>query len=227
MTDWGSPEVLQRCRLFAGTSPEELHSMLSCLGARRTSCAKGAYLLEAGGHTAAVGLVLSGSILIVQEDFWGNRNLLARIRPGQIFAESFACTPGAVLNVSAVADDPSELLWLDVQRILAACPNGCTYHTQLIRNLVTELAAKNLYISEKLTHMGKRTTRDKLLSYLSAQAQKKGKAEFDIPFSRQQLADYLSVERSAMSAELGRLRDEGLLEFDRSHFILHLSGEAW
>ncbi len=212
--------VLRTSPLFAGIDDRELTGMLTCLDARRETCPKGAFVLRAGDRVEAVGLLLAGSVLVLQEDFWGNRNLIARLMPGQLFAESFACAPGATLSVSALADAPCTVLWLDVRRILTTCPAACAHHSRLIRNLLSDLAGKNLLFNEKLTHMAQRTTREKLLSYLSAQAQKQGGPTFTIPFDRQQLADYLAVERSAMSAELGRLRDEGVLDFTRSRFTL-------
>lgn len=218
-------EFARTSPLFAGIAEEEMEAMLGCLGARTSSAQKETYLLHSGERTESVGLVLLGSVLIVQEDFWGRRNLMARIMPGQVFAESFACTAGAVLNVSAVAAEPCKLMWLNVQRILTTCSAGCAYHDKLIRNLISEIAGKNLRFSEKLTHMGKRTTREKLLSYLSAEAQRRVASEFSIPFTRQQLADYLSVERSAMSAELSKLRDDGYLAFEKNHFVLHMAQE--
>lgn len=217
--------IIQNSPIFAGIAEEEAEAMLGCLGASTCRAQKETYLLHPGERTKSIGLVLDGSVLIVQEDFWGRRNLMARIMPGQIFAESFACKAGAVLNVSAVAGEACTLMWLDVQRILTTCANGCAYHDRLIRNLISEIAGKNLRFSEKLTHMGKRTTREKLLSYLSAEAQRCGASEFEIPFTRQQLADYLSVERSAMSAELSKLRNDGYLAFEKNHFILHMTQE--
>ena len=218
-------EIIQTSPIFAGIGEEEAEAMLRCLGARISGAQKQTYLLHPGQRTESIGLVLNGSVLIVQEDFWGRRNLMARVMPGQIFAESFACKAGAVLNVSAVAAEPCTVMWLDVQRILTTCSSGCAYHDRLIRNLISELAGKNLRFSEKLIHMGKRTTREKLLSYLSGEAQRCGGPEFEIPFTRQQLADYLSVERSAMSAELSKLRDDGYLTFEKNHFILHMTQE--
>lgn len=212
--------VLKSAPIFSGIAEEERDAMLICLGARTETFARGAYLLREGDRAESMGLLLAGSALIVQEDFWGNRNLVARIGPGQLFAEAFACSPGAALGVSVTADESCAVLWLNVGRVLTTCPSACARHSRMIRNLLSALADRNLRLSEKLTHMGRRTTREKLLSYLSAEAKRQGGPEFDIPFSRQQLADYLGVERSAMSAELGRLRDEGLLTFRRSHFRL-------
>ena len=167
-----------------------------------------------------VGLVLAGSALVVQEDIWGNRSILSKIGPGQTFAEVFACAPGAVLNVSVEAESAVTVMFLRVRRVLNVCPSACSHHSRIIRNLLGELAEKNLRLNEKLTHMGQRTTRAKLMSYFSAEAQRRGGYEFDIPFSRQQLADYLGVERSGLSLELGKIRREGLLDFHKSHFLL-------
>ena len=209
--------VIHMAALFSGISDEELAAMLSCLGARIGTFPKGSRLLRAG---EAVGLVLAGSALIVQEDIWGNRSILSKTGPGQTFAEVFACAPGAVLNVSVEAESAVTVMFLRVERVLNVCPSACSHHSQIIRNLLGELAEKNLRLNEKLTHTGQRTTRAKLMSYFSAEAQRRGGYEFDIPFSRQQLADYLGVERSGLSMELGKMRDEGLLDFHKSHFLL-------
>jgi len=212
--------VLRTSPVFRGVTDAEIESMLGCLNARTGEYRKGSYLLRAGDRLEAVGLLLSGSVLIVQEDFWGNRNLMARAAAGQLFAESFACAEDAVLSVSVVADEACCVMWLDVRRILKICPTACAHHSLMIRNLLADIAEKNLRFNEKITHMSRRTTRDKLLSYLSSEAQRHGSPDFAIPFSRQQLADYLCVERSAMSAELGRLRDAGVLRFEKNHFSL-------
>ena len=194
--------------------------MLSCLKAERKDFPKDAFLLRAGDTAESIGLVLSGSVLIVQEDIWGNRHILSKAGSGQTFAAAFACAPGAVLNVSVVAQTPVTVMFLNVKRILTVCTSACSHHSRIIRNLLGELADKNLMLGEKVSHMGQRTTRAKVMSYLSAQAQKSGAYEFDIPFSRQQLADYLAVERSGLSVELCKMRNEGLLEFHKSHFVL-------
>lgn len=212
--------IIKTAPIFAGIDGEETKTMLGCLGAKMQTYGKGDYLLRVGDRVEEVGLLLSGRVLIVQEDFWGNRNLISQVPPGQIFAATFACSPGAVLDVSVVSDKPCRVLWLNVQRILTTCPTACSHHSRMVRNLLSDLADKNLRFHEKLTHMGQRTTRDKLLSYLSAQARRQGSAEFDISFSRQQLADYLSVERTAMSAQLSKLREDGVLTFEKNHFHL-------
>ena len=214
--------VIRSSLLFSGVSESELESMLSCLNAKKQSFQKGTFLLRVGDRAESIGLVLSGSILVIQEDVWGNRNIISKAGAGQTFAAAYACAPGSVLNVSVIAETPVTVMFINVDRVLNVCPSACEHHNRIVRNLLGELAAKNLHFGEKLSHMGQRTTRAKLMSYLSARSQQLGKHEFDIPFSRQQLADYLAVERSGLSLELGKMRNEGLLDFHKNHFILKL-----
>ena len=211
-------DILQKSSLFHGVEKAGLSEMLGCLSPRRAHYARGETILRAGDHTSALCLLLSGSALIVQEDYWGNRNILAALEPGELFAESFAAHPEEPLGVSAVAGAEAEVLFLELSRVLSTCPNACPHHRRIIENLVATLAEKNQRLSEKLRHVSQRTTREKLLSYLSAESWRRGRDAFDIPFNRQQLADYLSVDRSALSTELGRLKADGLLDFERNHF---------
>lgn len=212
--------VLLSSPLFAGISEEELAAMLTCLDPKKKDFPQGAFVLRAGDAADAVGLVLSGSVLMIQEDIWGNRNILSGAGQGQTFAAAYACAPGSGLPVSVIAQTPVTVLFLNVSRILHVCPSACAHHSRILRNLLGELAVKNLRLGEKLTHMGQRTTRAKIMSYLSAQAQRLGRYEFDIPFSRQQLADYLAVERSGLSLELGKMKKDGLLDYHKNHFVL-------
>ena len=212
--------ILAASPLFSGVTEDELDAMLTCLAAKTEQFPKDVFLLHPGDTVEEIGMVLSGCALVVQEDIWGNRNILSKTGPGQTFAEVFACAKGAVLNVSVEAESAVTVMFLHIKRVLSVCPSACSHHSRIIRNLLGELAEKNLRLNEKLTHMGQRTTRAKLMSYFSAEAQRRGVYEFDIPFSRQQLADYLGVERSGLSVELGKMRDEGLLDFHKSHFLL-------
>lgn len=212
--------VIQSSQIFSGISESELTAMLTCLDTRQESFPKDTFLLRAGDEVESIGLVLSGNVLLIQEDIWGNRNILSKAEPGQTFATAYACAPGAVMDASVLAETPVTVLFLNVKRVLNVCPSACEHHSRIIRNLLGELAGKNLRFSEKLTHMGQRTTRAKLMSYLSAEARRLGKYEFDIPFSRQQMADYLGVERSGLSLELGKMQKEGMIDFHKSHFVL-------
>lgn len=212
--------TIRSAPLFSGVSEAELTAMLACLKAEKKDFPKEAFVLRAGDTAESIGLVLSGTVLVIQEDIWGNRNILSKAGLGQTFAAAYACAPGSRLNVSVVAETPVTVLFLNVKRILTVCPSACSYHSRIIRNLLGELAGKNLQFSEKLTHVGQRSTRSKIMSYLSAEAQRLGTYELDIPFSRQQLADYLGVERSGLSQELGKMKKDGLLDYRKSHFVL-------
>jgi len=212
--------TIRSAPLFSGVSEAELTAMLACLKAEKKDFPKEAFVLRAGDTAESIGLVLTGTVLVIQEDIWGNRNILSKAGLGQTFAAAYACAPGSRLNVSVVAETPVTVLFLNVKRILTVCPSACSYHNRIIRNLLGELAGKNLQFSEKLTHVGQRSTRSKIMSYLSAEAQRLGTYELDIPFSRQQLADYLGVERSGLSQELGKMKKDGLLDYHKSHFVL-------
>lgn len=212
--------------LFEGLSFRETEALLRRLRGRVQAYDRGAFLLESGRTVRALGLLLEGRALVLQEDYWGNRNLLAKLVPGQLFAETFACLPQTPLSVSVQAEEACRVVWLEVVRALEAEGPAEPGRERFLCNLLRLMAEKNLHLNEKLTHMGQRSTREKLLSYLSAQARRQGGAEFDIPFNRQQLADYLSVERSAMCAALGRLQKEGLLSYRRNHFRLRSGREG-
>lgn len=214
--------ILQNCALFSGIKDDELLPMLKCLAATESSYKKNQFIYHMGDCIECLGLVISGSVSVIQEDFWGNRNIVSKILPGQLFAETYACSPHVPMKVSVLTDEDTTVLFLNASRILTTCPSSCTFHSRLIRNLVSTMAQKNLMMNEKISHVTQRTTREKLLSYLSTMALKKGTSTFEIPFNRQQLADYLSVDRSAMSNELGKLHQEGLLEFRKNQFTLLL-----
>ena len=210
--------LLASTPLFSGAAPEEIAAMLSCLRAREKRCAKGEVLLRAGDTVRELGLVLSGSVSIESDDLWGNRTILDRVGPGRVFAETYACVPGEPLMVNAVAAEAAEVLFLDVGRVLGSCSNACAHHARVVRNLLAISARKNLALSRRSLHTAPKSIRGRLLSYLSFQALRQGSRAFDIPFDRQQLADYLNVDRSALSAELGRMRREGLLRAEKNHF---------
>jgi len=212
--------VIRSSKLFSGISEDELTDITSCLDTKVKNFPKEALILRNGDTVDSIGLVLSGSVLIIQDDIWGNRNILSKAGQGKTFATAFACAPDSKLNVDVIAETPVTIMFLNINRILNVCPSACAHHNRIIRNVLGELAEKNLSFSEKLKHMGQRSTRAKIMSYLSAEARRLGTYEFDIPFSRQQLADYLGVERSGLSSELGKMRNERLIDFHKSHFVL-------
>ena len=211
--------ILTECALFHGLREAQIREMLPCLSARQSRFRRGQFLLRAGDRVAFAGILLSGEAEVLQEDFWGNRNLLAAVGPGDLFAEAFACAH-AVSPVSVLCKTDGSVLYLNVRAVFSPCEKACAQHKALSQNLIRVLAEKNMQLNEKAGFLSQRTTREKLLAYLSAQARRAGSASFRIPFDRQQLADCLSVNRSAMSAELSRMQREGLLCADRSSFTL-------
>ncbi len=213
-------QILKKTKLFSGIKEDEIDSILGCLSARACHFPKGEYIFRAGERITFMALLLEGRAHIQREDYWGNLSILNEIRPGEIFGESYAMPGSGAMPNSALAVTPCVLLFLDVRRVFTVCTSACRFHTLLIQNLFAAVSAKNRALTQKLGHMSQRTTREKLLSYLSEQSAKAGSPIFDIPFNRQQLADFLSVDRSAMSHELGKMRDEGALEFDKNHFTL-------
>lgn len=206
--------------LFRGISPEELKSMLGCLQARETQAKKGAPVFLEGDPAGFIGIVLEGAVRIVRDDYYGERTLLAQAEPGDIFAEAYACADVETMPISGYAAADSRVLLLSCRKMLTVCTNACRFHNRLVKNLLQVVARKNLLLSQKIQFMSQKTTREKLMAYLLDQAKQQGSLEFTIPFDRQTLADYLGVERSAMSAELGKLRRDGVLETTGSHFRL-------
>ena len=211
---------LSNTMLFHGTTPEEVKAMLGCLQAEQRTYQKGELIYRMGDAVPAMGLVLSGSVSIENDDIWGNKSILDTASAGQVFAETYACVPSEPMMVSVVASEKTEVLFLNIGRILQVCTNNCSHHNKIIHNLLSVSARKNLNLSRRIFHTSAKSIRGRLLSYLSYQAMKNGSREFDIPFSRQQLADYLSVDRSALSNELSKMQKDGLLKVSRNHFIL-------
>ena len=213
-------EILKKCSLFDGIGEEELLSMLSCLQARVIKVAGGRAILEEGQPADKMGILLSGRARIVRQDYYGNRSIQAEIEPSDLFGESLAGAGVKEMPLSVVAETDSEIMLIDCVRIMTTCSSSCLFHTQLISNLLRVIAAKNLMLNQKIEIISRRTTREKIMTYLMLQAKRRGKSEFTIPFDRQELADFLGVERSAMSAEISKLCKEGIIECKRSWFRL-------
>ncbi|MBE7045276.1 MAG: Crp/Fnr family transcriptional regulator [Ruminococcaceae bacterium] len=212
--------VLRKCTLFDQVADEDLIALLGCLGARVQSYQKKDTVLSEGETATHIGILLSGSVQMIQHDYFGNRSIVSEIHASQLFAESFACAGDAELPVSVIANEPSEVMFINCNRVMYTCANACAFHGKIIYNLMKTMANKNILFHQKLQITSKRTTREKLMTYLLQQAKRKGKNSFEIPFNRQELADYLEVDRSGLSAEISKLRDEGILKSDRSRFEL-------
>lgn len=213
-------EILRRCPLFHGINDDHLIKMLTCLGARITEFDKKYTIFTEGSPARHIGIVLSGKAQIVQVDFYGNRSIVSDIKPSELFAEAFACAECASLPISVIASEPCEIMLIEASHILHTCQNNCGFHQALIFNLMKDLATKSLRFHERIEITSKRSTREKLLAYLAIQAKAAGRDSFEIPFDRQELADYLEVERSGLSAEISKMRKEGILDSHKNHFTL-------
>lgn len=212
--------VLKVINLFKGIEETDLQSLLTCLGAKISQYEKDQTVFFSGDRVEQFGIVLSGQVQIVQYDYYGNRSILAKMGTGNLFGESFAYAEIEKLPISVIATIESKLLFIDCYKLALPCSKTCAFHSRLIQNLLKIVAMKNISLTQKITITSKRTTREKLLAYLSVEAKKAGSSRFTIPFNRQELADYLAVERSAMSAELSKLRDDGALNFYKNNFEL-------
>ncbi|MGM9606036.1 MAG: Crp/Fnr family transcriptional regulator [Oscillospiraceae bacterium] len=207
--------------MFQGFTEGELTEMLGCLDAKTACFAKRETILSEGDPIHALGIVLSGSVQVVQVDYFGNRSIVTNLEPSDLFAESFVCAGVEKMPVQVASnEDGTAVLWIDRHRILRPCGKDCGLHQGLMDNLLKIAATKNLVLHQKVEILSKRTTREKLMAYLLLQAKKNHASSFTIPFDRQELADYLGVDRSGLSAEIGRLRREGIFNCERNHFEL-------
>lgn len=212
--------VLKNTQLFAGVGEEEIETMLNCLGATLHEYKKGEYVFRAGEHIHNLTVLVKGNLHIQKDDYWGNRAILGSVAVGEMFGEAYVSPDSGTLLNDVVAVEDSSVMFFDIHRILSVCPSACKFHSLTVKNLFFAISEKNRKLVAKLGHISNRTTREKLLSYLSDEAKRNKSASFSIPFNRQQLADFLSVDRSAMSNELGKMRNEGLIQFHKNHFIL-------
>ena len=213
-------ETLVASPLFSGTHVYEAIAMLSCLGARRREFDAGERVMRQGDPARYMGLVLRGELSVERVDVWGTRSILTHARAGDTFADAYACAPIASLPVDVVASKPSVVLTFEVDRVLTTCSNACAFHNRVIHNLLNAIAIGNLRLSTKINVIAARTIRSRLSNYLAEEAARAGRPSFEISLSRQELADYLCCDRSALCHELSKMRDEGLIDFERNTFRL-------
>lgn len=213
--------IIGKSSLFNGIEENEIQKALIHLKYQIMDYEKGTYLFMQGDKIQMVGMVLTGQVHIMREDFWGNRSLVSEIGQGDLFGESYACTDSKVTEVSALCvKQGTKVLFFQTDKLFDVGDSDHKFQNKLIRNLIAILAEKNRILSGKMDHMSRKTTREKLLSYLSSQSLRCNSKEFSIPFDRQQLADYLSVDRSAMSKELSKMRDDGILDYSKNKFVI-------
>lgn len=204
--------------LFSGIASEELKALLGCITYRVASVKKGEIISFEEEQIKQIGILLSGSVDIIKEDIWGNKTLLLRLGKDGMFGETFACGEDNSSVVTFLASESAEILFLPFYRVMHNCTMACVFHHRLIENMVKILAQKNRDYMRKIEIVSKRTIREKILTYLSVQAQAQGSRYFEIPLGRIELAEYLCVDRSALTRELAKMKQEGLIDFDKNCF---------
>ena len=206
--------ILYETDLFGGIEEEDLASMLACLHTREARYRKGELIFQEGDVIQEAG--------IVQDDFWGNRHIVSAVPAGSMFGEAYACLGNEKLRVDVRAETDCHVLFLNLQKAMHVCKNTCPFHQRLVKNILYAIAGKNLDLAAKIQHTSRRSIREKVLSYLSEESRKTGSSYFSVPFTRQQMADFLAVDRSALSKELSRMQQDGLIEYERNQFHLKL-----
>lgn len=202
--------------LFQRIGVNDFEAMLGCVEGRIQAYQKGTVIQLAGNPVKTVGFVISGRVQILREDSNGKQNLLTELHEGELFGEVFACAGISHSPVTVLASESCQVFHLNYRKIITTCPSACAFHHQLIENMLTLMAQKNLMLNRKLELLSKRTTRERLLLFFDQHRQ--GMRRFTIPFSREELAAYLCVERSAMSAELSKMQRENLIRYERNNF---------
>lgn len=212
--------VLKETQLFASVGEEEIESMLKCLQAELKNYKKGEYVLNRGDCLSCITVLVEGRLHVQRDDYWGNRSIVNVVEIGEMFGEAYAIAPNTTVLNDVLAVEDSRVIFFDVKRVITVCSSACRFHSIVVQNLFFALSEKNRRLVQKIGHMSKRSTREKLISYLSEEAVRHNSDNFSIPFNRQQLADFLCVDRSAMSNELCKMRNEGLIRFERNKFTL-------
>ena len=204
--------------LFRGIEPQERKAMLGCIGYHIAAFRKGDIVAFEEENIRHIGIILSGSVDMVKEDLWGNKTMLVRMGKDELFGETFACGSDNLSVVTFLVSEDAKILFMPFDRVMHSCTMACQFHHRLIENMVSVIAAKNRDLMRKVEVVSKRTIREKLLAYLSIQAQTQNSRYLEIPLGRVELAEYLCVDRSALTRELAKMREEGLIDYHRNCF---------
>lgn len=214
-------DAMKKSVLFWDIKEEDLERVISCFDVKLSRYDRDEFVIHQGERAKGVGLVVSGQLHIIREDFLGNREILTEVGAGDIFDGVYAVLADEYQSIAVVAVQPTEAAFFSIDKMLTTCSSNCTFHNIIIKNMLRVMAQKNLMLTRKMAHLSRKSIREKLVSYLSDESSRQGKREIKIPFNRQQLADYLSVERSALSRELSKMKEEGLIEFYKNQFVLY------
>ena len=204
--------------LFRGIRAEELDAMLGCIGYHIGCFRRGEIVAFEAENIKHIGIVMSGSVDMIKEDLWGNRTMLVRMHRDELFGETFACGSDKLSVVTFLVSEDAKILFIPFDRVMHSCTMACRFHHRLIENMVSVIAAKNRDLMRKVEVVSKRTIREKILAYLSIQAQVQDSRYFEIPLGRVELAEYLCVDRSALTRELTKMKEDGLIDYDRNCF---------
>ena len=207
-----------RSPLFAGVDAGDMELMLGCIGYHIGTYRKGEIIAFEEENINHVGVVLTGAVDMIKEDIWGNRTMLVRSYPEDIFGETFACGEDTLSVVTFVAAEDTKVLFLSFCRVMHTCTHACRFHQTLVENMVRLIARKNRELMRKIEVVSKKSLREKILAYLSIQAQSQGKRRFEIPLGREEWAEYLCADRSALTRELAKMKEEGILDYQRNIF---------
>ena len=214
-------DAMKKSVLFWDIKEEDLERVISCFDVKLSRYDRDEFVIHQGERAKGVGLVVSGQLHIIREDFLGIREILTEVGARDIFDEVYAVLADEYQSIAVVAVQPTEAAFFSIDKMLTTCSSNCTFHNIIIKNMLRVMAQKNLMLTRKMAHLSRKSIREKLVSYLSDESSRQGKREIKIPFNRQQLADYLSVERSALSRELSKMKEEGLIEFYKNQFVLY------
>ena len=211
-------DLLNKIPLFRGLTENEIRELLNPQNTRKRIFEKGETVLYEGELVRETGIVLSGKVIIELSDAWGNNSVISGVEKGGAFAEAYACVPGSLMLQHVTAYEKSEILFIDIRALLETDGVKNKAQLKLLKNLLTVCASKNLKLSSRMLNITPKTIRARLMSYFSECVKTSGSYKFEIPYDRRQLADYLGVDRSALSAELSKMRKDGLIEYNKNRF---------
>lgn len=212
--------TLKKTKLFQGIDAVNFDAMLACLNGRILHFNKNEFIISLEDEITHIGVVLQGSVHIIREEESGEQVILSELHEGSLFAESFVCAGIQYSPVAVLAHEHCDVLFINFSKVVSMCTTACSFHGKLVENMLQIIASKNIFLNNKMEILSKKTIQEKILAYLYLESKHRGKKEFDIPFSRDELADYLCVNRSALSRQLCAMRDQGLLTFHKNHFQL-------
>ena len=210
--------LLEQVSLFKGIDSTDMSNIIKCLDGKVKEYPRNQLIIRVGDKITSLGVVLAGKVQVIREDIMGNRMIVAGLEEGEVFGETFACAAVAASPVSVLASEACKILWIPIEHIVSTCSSACSFHSRLIMNLLQLLARKNLYLNNKMELLSKRSIRDKIMAYLLSQAEQNNVSSFEIALNRNEMADYLCIDRSAMCRELSKLREEAVIEYRKNYF---------